>query len=282
MRINDIYRRTCEPYLRDYRGIFTGAAERLSIQPQALSDALRGLPEELVLVYGKGGCGKTDLLINVMLSALSSRRVIMLSLEIGVKPVLRRALSCLSAMLDFGAALTAEDFAAADLPQGKAECRARTLAAAGALFSDLVVVTDGEDVADAITAEGLRASVRAIRQAYGVAPVVIVDYVQLMGVRGQAYSTTEQVDRVSRTLASIAHLEETPVLAVSSVGKDGSIRSSSQLQHDAGVILRLTSDGACDDGGYRGMTIEIEKNRDGESRCELDLGYWPAVHYMSD
>lgn len=282
MRVNEIYRSTCESYLRDYRDIFAGSVERLSIQPQVLNDALRGLPEELVLVYGKGGCGKTDLLVNIMLSALSSRRVVMLSLEIGVKPVLRRALSCLSAMLDYSNALTADDYASTDLPQGQAECRDRALAAAKTLFAGLTVIADGEDVADAVTAEGLRTSVHAIREVDGVAPVVIVDYVQLMGVRGQAYSTTDQVDRVSRALASIAHVEETPVIAVSSVGKDGSIRSSSQLQHDAGVILRLTSDGACDGDGCRGMTIEVEKHRDGESRRELDLGYWPAVHYMSD
>ena len=283
-RIPRRYLATCDTPLADYKDIFRSAAERATIAPQALSDALHGLGAEFVLAYGKGGVGKTDLLINVALSLLAVRSVVVLSLEIGTAAVLRRALTCLSAMVDYQHALGTEDFLAdeGDLPDSKAACREATLERAKDLFSRLVVVADDVDAGADTSAEALQRAVRAMRERDGVAPAVMVDYVQLVGTSGQVFSSTDLIDRVSRTLATIAHAEDTPIVALSSVGKDGTIRSSSQLIHDPDIILHLSCDDLAGDGGQRVLQIDIEKHRDGTGGQSVEVGYWPAVHFMGD
>ena len=277
-----IYLQTCESYLDRPRDIFADAEGRIPIKPEALNDLTQGLLDEFVLVYGRGGVGKTDLLINILLSILFCRCVIFFSLELSVRSILKRLLPCISARIEFESSLVAGDFLSPEkMSQEKMANLTRTLNLARRVLSRLTVIEDSAETSpDLVTVEALREVAHSLREQNGFAPAIIVDYTQLVGTRGTAFSTTDAVDRVSRSLASIAHQEETPVIAVSSVGKDGSVRSSSQLQHDPDVILRLSDGDATAPEGARHLVVDVEKNREGVCGERLDLEYWPQHHFI--
>lgn len=281
-RIPEIYLQTCESYLDCPSDIFADVEGRIPIKPKALNDLTQGLLDEFVLINGSGGAGKTDMAINMLPHILCSRRVIFFSLELSKKSLLKRLLPCISAEIEFESSLVADDFLSPEkLNKEKMANLACTLTMARRVLSRLTVIEDyAETSPELVTVETLREVVHSLLEQNGLAPAVVVDYTQLVSTRGASFSTTDTVDRVSRALASIAHVEGTPVIAISSVGKDGSIRSSSQLQHDPDVILHLSNSDATDAEGARRLAVDVQKNRNGPCGERLDLEYWPQHHFI--
>lgn len=274
------YRVPASSLLGDLNAVFTGNDGRIPFSPTSLSDALRGgLGEELTLVGAQPAAGKTDLAINMALTLAKYRKVVIASFEIPDVAVIRRSLPFLSCL--GGAPLTEEEFAQRDaLPPERSEaCRAALEHARRVL--DRVVVVDDRSLGDekGHSIEALAQAVHALAVQDGVPPVLIVDYVQLVKVDTPAFSVTDIVDRVSRGLARIAHGERTPVIAIACLGKDGNLRSSSQLTFDPDIILRLKTDGINGDGS-RDVTVEVQKFRDGKAPQSVPLRYWPAYHYF--
>lgn len=275
------YKVPASTLLCDLDSVFTGNDGRIPFAPRPLCDALRGgMGEEFILIGAQPAAGKTDLVINIALAAARRRKVVIASFEIPDIAVVRRSLPCLSCV--GGAPLTEEDFAKRDaLPPERAEaCRAAVEHASRIL--DRVVIVDDRSLGDekGRTIEALAEAVHALAVQDGIPPVLIVDYVQLVKVATPAFSVTDVVDRVSRGLAQIAHGERTPVIAIACLGKDGNLRSSSQLTFDPDVILRLSTESFNDDGS-RDVTVEVQKFRDGKAPQTIPLMYWPAFHYFS-
>ncbi|RGL09564.1 hypothetical protein DXC81_08200 [Collinsella tanakaei] len=276
------YRKPVSALLRDMGAVFNGADGRIPFRPDPLAHALRGgLGEEFVLIGATPAAGKTDLALNIALSVAANRKVVFMSLEIPATAVVRRALPCLSCSLDASVPATEHDFASIDgLPSDRAESCRSVVSHAATLLERVVVVDDRAlDGPDDHSIEALANAIHAIALADGAPPVVVVDYVQLMGVSTPAFSVTDIVDRVSRGLAKIAHGERTPVVAIASLGKDGTFRSSSQLTFDPDIILRLKTERSRDDGS-RDVVIEVNKFRDGRAPQEIPLRYWPAFHFF--
>lgn len=275
------YKVPASSLLRDLDSVFTGNDGRVPFLPKPLSDALRGgMGEEFILIGAQPAAGKTDLAINMALAAARHRKVVIASFEIPDVAVVRRSLPCLSC--SGGTPLVEEDFAKRDtLPPERAEVCGAAVEHASRVLDRVVIVDDrslGDEKGHSI--EALAEAVHALAAQDGIPPVLIVDYVQLVKVATPAFSVTDVVDRVSRGLAQIAHGERTPVVAIACLGKDGNLRSSSQLTFDPDVILRLSTDSFNDDGS-RDVTVEIQKFRDGKAPQQIPLTYWPAYHYFA-
>lgn len=279
--VPEAYRHRASEMLPNIDRIFAGEEGRVPVGPAPLNEALRGLGAEFVVTYGTGGTGKSDLLANIAVKAAESRHVVICSLELASGACMRRLLPCISCQTPGAVPLTTDELAHRDgLDQAKAAGFERVYARAAGLLKAVTIVDDralGD--AGSHSVEAIGRAVHAIAQEEGAPPVLLVDYAQLVGVETPAFSVTDIVDRVSRGLATIAHGEGTPVVAVSSVGKDGTIRSSSQITHDADIILRLRTVRENDDG-TRDLDAVVEKFREGQAPQTIELRYWPSYHFM--
>ena len=86
------FRSGIRPLLDRLDAVFTGADGRVTFEPAPLSAELNGLGEELVLLTGVAGGGKTDLILNMGLSMARHRRVVIASYEIARAACVRRIL----------------------------------------------------------------------------------------------------------------------------------------------------------------------------------------------
>lgn len=277
-RLPAAYTSTVEPLLDDLPSIFVGDEGRIPIYPLPLQRVVRGLRDELVLVHGPGGVGKSDLALNVAVGASARSHVLFVSLELSRKAIMRRLLPLLSALPDYDERVDAAEFAAAgELPPERQRRVEQVVAQARRPCGSISVIDDSYTPGDdsGRTVEELRRAVRALR-AGGEDVLVVVDYVQLMSLEASSFTATDHIDKVSRGLASLAHTEQVPVVAISAVGKDGSVRGSSMLQHDADIVIRMVEDE--DDGEFRLVRLRFEKWREGVAGTCVRLTYAPASH----
>ena len=277
------YRTPAAHLLKDLDGVFAGDGGRLPFRPGPLCTALRdGLGEEFVLLGADPAAGKTDLSLNVALSLAEKRKVVVASFEIPDRAVIKRSLPLISCSTGAGA-LREEDFAnRGSLSAGGKAAFEAAVARAVKVLNNVIIVDDrslGDEHGHTI--EAISDAVRTIAQADGVAPALVVDYIQLVKVEGGAFNATDVVDRVSRGLARIAHGERTPVIGIACLGKDGKFRSSSQLSYDPDVILTLHTDARNPDGS-RDVTVKVEKFRDGVAPQAVPMKYYPEFHCFTE
>lgn len=277
------YRTPAAHLLKDLDGVFAGDDARLPFRPGPLCAALRdGLGEEFVLLGADPAAGKTDLSLNVALSLAEKRKVVVASFEIPDRAVIKRSLPLISCSTGAGA-LREEDFAnRGSLSAGGKAAFEAAVARAVKVLNNVIIVDDrslGDEHGHTI--EAISDAVHTIAQADGVAPALVVDYIQLVKVEGGAFNATDVVDRVSRGLARIAHGERTPVIGIACLGKDGKFRSSSQLSYDPDVILTLHTDARNPDGS-RDVTVKVEKFRDGIAPQAVLMKYYPEFHCFTE
>ena len=277
------YRTPAAHLLKDLDGVFARDDGRLPFRPGPLCAALRdGLGEEFVLLGADPAAGKTDLSLNVALSLAEKRKVVVASFEIPDRAVIKRSLPLISCSTGAGA-LREEDFAnRGSLSAGGKAAFEAAVARAVKVLNNVIIVDDrslGDEHGHTI--EAISDAVHTIAQADGVAPALVVDYIQLVKVEGGAFNATDVVDRVSRGLARIAHGERTPVIGIACLGKDGKFRSSSQLSYDPDVILTLHTDARNPDGS-RDVTVKVEKFRDGIAPQAVPMKYYPEFHCFTE
>lgn len=276
--IPSAYSATVEHLLDDIPSLFVGSRDRIPIYPPQLQQALHGLRNELVVIYGPAGVGKSDLALNIALGAASEVRVIIVSLELSRNAVLRRLLPLESAVTDFRSRVRTEEFADMEgLAPERRRYVERMVEHSKRVCSSISIVDDaftpGEE--GGRTAEELRRAIHSFRMK-GEDILVIVDYMQLLELEEPSANSTEQIDKISHMLASIAHTEEVPIIALSAIGKDGSIRGSSMPHHDADIILKMS---VLEEGpDEQAIRLRLDKWRDGPAYSAIDLAYVPAFH----
>ena len=250
------FRGGIRPLLDCLDAVFIGTDGRVTFEPAPLSAELNGLGEELVLLTGVAGGGKTDLILNMGLSMARHRHVVIASYEIARAACVRRILPAASCLIPGGTPLTEADFA----DESKREVVDDTVAAVRAISDNLIIVDDlTMDDVRGHSIECLTEAVHAIAIRDGIPPAVIVDYAQLVTVSTPAFSTTDILDRVSFGLAQMAHHERTPVIAVAITGKDGSFRGTAKLEFDADIILSIMTDREDAENGSRDLHVDIQK-----------------------
>lgn len=136
--------------------------------------------------------------------------------------------------------------------------------------------------------------------------VVIVDYLQILSPDKNDRS---QVDRKTatdvkvRTLKALASHHQTPVIAISSVGRNSygkkldnsSFKESGDVEFTGGVLFAYNWTGVTDNNdasmvktekriskerGYRKIALDLLKFRNGERDSAVNLRYFPAYSYF--
>ncbi len=276
-----MYRTPASALLDDLDSIYKDVCERAPFEPKPLSEAMGGgLGPEFMLLKAPGGEGKTDLVINIAVSVAENKKVLISSREISKQACMKRIIGCVSCLREGGKPLTENEVA--HRTKATEERRANidaAIEAAKRLCNNIVITDDGdlEDESDRCIEE-LVSVAKSMAKADGAPPVVILDYVQLVTTSQNVFSATDVLDKISRALATLAHHERTPVIAITTMGKDGTIRGTAQLGFDADIVLDLRSRPNTD--GSRTAKITLEKFRNGLAGQVVELLYQPAYHFF--
>ncbi|MFD3557422.1 replicative DNA helicase [Streptomyces goshikiensis] len=245
-----------------------------------LDQALRMRPGNVVVVAGRPAMGKSAITLGVALAnAHSGRTTIVHSLEMGRSEVTNRVLSnrarvSLHQLMEGGPAVTDDDW--------------RRIAPR---LPDLSALPLWMDYTPRVTPGLVRTRIKALTRQTGQAPLVVVDYVQLMYTdqRTTRQSAYERVSEVSRELKIIA--EETGAVIIccaqlnrGSEHRDGKkpqvsdLRDSGQLEQDAsGIILLHREDAYTPDSPRAGESdLILAKNRNGPT-CSITVAH--QFHY---
>jgi len=204
---------------------------------RALDRTILGLrEEELVILAGRPGMGKTALALNIAAHvAKHDGAVGIFSLEMTSRALLVRLL-CSEARVN--SHRWAAGFATS-------EDRQRLGQAAGMLATKALFFDDGCDLRPEIMA----ARAKGHKQRHGLS-LLIVDYLQLMAPGGHRHeSRTQEISYISRAMKEMARELKVPVLAVSQLNRAqeerggcprlSDLRESGQIEQDADVVLFL-------------------------------------------
>ena len=85
--------------------------------------------------------------------------------------------------------------------------------------------------------------------------LIIVDYLQLMSIKGWRGTREGEVAMISHGLKALAMEHDCPVIALSQLNEDGLVRESRAIAHDADIVLLLE---AAPDGN---LEVTIDKGR---------------------
>ena len=117
--------------------------------------------------------------------------------------------------------------------------------------------------ADSISLESIDSRLAQMIDAGLGVDLIIVDYIQLVGVsNNQGKSREQEVSEVARSLKQLSKKYNCPVLSASQLNDDGKVRESRAISHDCDVLLKIEPE--------EGVII-VSKNRNGERGGELPL-----------
>ena len=216
---------------------------------------------DLILIAARPSVGKTALALQIALNvARENKRVLVVSLEMKREALAARWIANVGDIdhqhVRLGAYSSPEELE-----------RARTAEAAVCCLP-LSVSDRGMD-----RVESVHALVEREKIARGI-DMLVVDYIQLMRVRGRHDNRVQEVSAVSRALKLIAMEFRVPVFALSQLSRgceEGQrpalhhLRDSGALEQDADVALMLW-----DDNEENVLHVHIAKNRNG-STGDLNL-----------
>lgn len=134
--------------------------------------------------------------------------------------------------------------------------------------------------------------------------VVFVDYLQLIKSDSTSTDRKNKVDDAVMKLKGLALEQRIPVFLISSVGRSNysgkvqtsSYKESGDTEYTGGVLIGWNWKGVtdtakqedcenekklCKNRGYRFMTFNILKKRNGERDTEVTFKYYPAYNYFS-
>jgi replicative DNA helicase len=278
---------SCNEMLEDLDALLAAQQPPCSTGIAPLDEVLNGgLNDELIVIGGVPGAGKTDLAINITAAIAQLRPVIYVSFELSKKQLFLRLLSCTAAKADSTRALTEQQIRNSPT---NAELTQRLAWTANNLYSigNNIMFADAAaqaiEVEKFLTVEDLRAVVAAQKAKTGVAPAVAIDYLQeFTAGNDHGTTSTDTLDYLARHLAAMAHIDETPVIVLSSMAKDGSFRGSAHISHAADIALVIkpsASNSAL--MASKPIDVEVAKNRSGRSGMTIQLTYTPELHLFS-
>ncbi|MGL4745427.1 MAG: DnaB-like helicase C-terminal domain-containing protein [Dermatophilaceae bacterium] len=261
---------------------------------------------ELVLLAGGESTGKTTFAMQVARHAVAAgRRALVFSYEHEAHTLVQRLLSLEAAYAADDQIVPADRPAdvstirgvfEADEPDRRGLSRSLGTLAFGVAaldsmqgWAERLEVFEGDSH---LTAKDIAAAVAAEVESTGEAPIVIVDYLQKVAVRGH-FDEASRVTVVTETFKDVALELGCPVLAITAADRDSlgagrrmrtrDLRGSSALAYEADVVLVLASKESVVAREYlvydvgnlarfrRWSVVSVEKNRHGMSGIELEL-----------
>lgn len=192
-------------------------------------------PSDLIIIAGRPGSGKTSFALSIMQTAAAryKKRVALFSLEMSAEQLVQRMVASLGE-IDAGA-----------LRQGKLsdEDYARLVRATGELSELPIFIDDSAS----LTPTEIRAKARRLYNEYGL-DLIIIDYLQLMTVRGRVENRVQEISQISRQLKELARELKVPVVALSQLSRAvesrqdhrpqlADLRESGSIEQDADVVI---------------------------------------------
>lgn len=194
-------------------------------------------PGELIILAARPSMGKTALSLNIALHAAlrEKKKVAFFSVEMGKEQVMIRMLA------------SSAKIRLSDLRIGKIDDQAwpRLINTAAALSETGLFIDDTSGVSPF----EIRAKARRMKAKYGL-DMIVIDYLQLMAMRGRMESREREVSEISKLLKSIAKELQVPVVALAQLnrGVEGrsdrrpmlsDLRESGSIEQDADVIMMI-------------------------------------------
>ncbi|WP_210397805.1 replicative DNA helicase [Motiliproteus sediminis] len=226
---------------------------------------------DLLIVAARPSMGKTTFAMNLVENVLmgSEKAVLVFSLEMPAESIVTRMLASLGRIDQTRVrdGKLEED----DWPR---------LSTAVNMLKDKPLYID--DTAG-ISPTEMRSRARRIHREHGGIGLIMVDYLQLMSLKGAVESRTQEISEISRSLKALAKELECPVVALSQLNRslenrpnkrpvNSDLRESGAIEQDADVIMFIYRDEVYnEDSEYKGQAeIIIGKQRNGPiGTCRL-------------
>ncbi|MBI2811893.1 MAG: replicative DNA helicase, partial [Candidatus Melainabacteria bacterium] len=192
---------------------------------------------ELIIIAARPSMGKTALSLNIALYAAlrEKKKVAYFSVEMGKEQVMIRMLA------------SSSKIRLSDLRVGKIDDQAwpRLINTAAALSETGLFIDD----TSGISPFEIRAKARRMKAKHGL-DMIMIDYLQLMSLKGRMESREREVSEISKLLKSIAKELRVPVVALAQLnrGVEGrsdrrpmlsDLRESGSIEQDADVITMI-------------------------------------------
>jgi replicative DNA helicase len=285
---------------------FQETAQRVKPFPTGLpvldSELDGGLLTELTIIGGGTSTGKTTLAMQIVENiAKAGNNVLVISLETGKNELIARSLSrgtleqCNKAGIPTNSALTAKQLIKGETGEevGILEAASEALRA---YKENLFIISSLGKIGVKRIKEELEANIRYT----GKTPVVLIDYLQLLGTDGQTTGIRETMDEAITGLKKLAVDFKTPVIAISSIsrgqyGQDANLSSfkeSGGIEYSGDLLLGLQYAGAegkkqaelekLANKEPRKMELKILKQRLGNIGTRITLDYMQKYNFFTE
>ncbi|MBI5651455.1 MAG: replicative DNA helicase [Chloroflexi bacterium] len=219
-------------YVQKHQGEILGVPSGFS----DLDKLLGGFqPSDLIIIAGRPGSGKTSFALSLMQNAAKDyhKRVALFSLEMSAEQLVQRLVSSM-AVID-SQSLRLGRITDDDYP--------KLVQATGELSETNIFIDDSA----ALTPIEIRAKARRLQSEFGI-DMLIIDYLQLMTVRGNIQNRVQEVSQISRQLKELARELNVPVIALSQLSRAvesrddhrpqlADLRESGSIEQDADVVV---------------------------------------------
>lgn len=248
----------------DITGVSTGFTD-LDAQTTGMQSG------DLIIVAARPSMGKTTFAMNLVEQAALNQEkpVVVFSLEMPADQLITRSIASLG-RIDMGKVKTGK-LEESDFPK---------LTKAVNLLKDRKLFID--DTAG-ISPTEMRSRIRRLVREHGDIGLIMVDYLQLMKIKGFTEGRTNEISEISRSLKAIAKEFECPMVALSQLNRsleqrpnkrpvNSDLRESGAIEQDADVIMFIYRDEVYnEDSKDKGIAeIIIGKQRNGPiGSCRL-------------
>ena len=230
-----------------------------------LDELTTGLqPSDMIVIAARPSMGKTSLAMNIAERATIKvdKVVLVFSMEMPAESLIMRLLSSMS-RVELRRIRTGQ-LEGADWPRITSSVR---------LLKDRKLFIDDTS---ALTPSDIRSRARRLVRESGPLGLMVVDYLQLMQVRGSPENRVGEISEISRSLKSIAREFECPLLALSQLNRSleqrpdkrpvmSDLRESGAIEQDADVIMAIYRDEVYhpEDGDQGVAEVLLLKQRNG-------------------
>ncbi|MEX0617941.1 MAG: replicative DNA helicase [Pseudohongiellaceae bacterium] len=219
---------------------------------------------DLIIVAGRPSMGKTAFAMNLVEHAIvtSEKSVLVFSLEMPAESLIMRMLSSMGHIDQ--SRLRAGNLTDEDWP--------RFNAAVARLKDKSLLIDD----TPGLSPMDMRSRTRRVAREYGPLAMVVVDYLQLMQIKGYGENRVGEISEISRSLKLLAREFECPVIALSQLNRSleqrpnkrpvmSDLRESGAIEQDADVIAFIYRDEVYhEDSPDKGVAeVIIGKQRNG-------------------
>lgn len=250
-----------------------------------------GLPNGLTVIGAESSLGKSALVMQIAEQiAAAGKDIIIFSLEMAEREIIARSLSRLSYLN--GTPKTAQELQRGETIPAAAENAYLKYANNIYIFQAVA----------AVTAQKIAETVRQHKKHTGAAPVVVIDYLQLIAPANQYETDKGRLDNAVMILKMLAHELATPIITISSLNrasynepvKMSALKESGGVEYTADLIAGLQL-AATESGSLstleanaerkkpaRDMSLTILKNRNGSTGGTVYFKYYAAYNYFEE